>query len=94
MAWIHVRHRVGDYNQWKQVYDETAEYKRHQGWKRYRLFQVAGDRGDLIVMEQFATVEQARDYAGSEFLQKALAKAGVVGAAEILVLDGLEEGPA
>ncbi len=94
MAWLHVHHKVQDYNQWRQVWDRTAEYKRHQGWKRFRLFQVAGDRTDLIVMEQFGTLEQAQAYAASDVLQKSLQQAGVIAPAEIVVLDGLEEGPA
>ncbi len=94
MAWIHIHHKVQDYNGWRQVWERTAEYKRHQGWKRFRLFQVAGDRTDLIVMEQFGTLEQAHAYATSEVLQKSLQQAGLIAPAEILVLDGLEEGPA
>ncbi|HET7077856.1 MAG TPA: hypothetical protein VFM49_10450 [Chloroflexia bacterium] len=92
MAWIHVRHRVQNYNKWKETYDKTAGYKRHEGWKRYRVYQVSGDREDLIVMEQFATLEQARAYAGSQFLRDAFEQEGVVGQPEILLLDGLEEG--
>ena len=94
MAWIHVRHRVQDYNKWKEVYDKTAGYKRHEGWKRYRVYQVSGDRQDLIVMEQFATLEQARAYVSSQFLLDAFEQEGVVGQPEILLLDGLEEGSA
>lgn len=94
MAWIYAHHKVQDYNEWKGVYDRTAEYKRHQGWKRYRIFQVAGSRNDLIVMEQFNTVEQARDYAASDYLRQAFEQAGVIPPAEVLILEGIEEGPA
>jgi hypothetical protein len=94
MAWLQIRHRVQDYNQWKRVYDETAEYKRHQGWKRYRLFQVAGDRTSLLVMEQFETLEQARSYAESEYLREAFTVGGVLAPTEILLLEGVEEGTA
>lgn len=92
MAWIHLHHRVQDYNKWKEVYDKTAEYKRHQGWKRYRLYQVAGNRNDVIVMEQFATLEQAQAYANSDYLRQAMDQGGVVAPVEVLFVDGLEEG--
>ena len=94
MAWLHIHHKVQDYNNWRQAWERTAEYKRHQGWKRFRLFQVAGERTNLIVMEQFDTLEQARAYATSDVLQNSLELAGVIAPAEILILDGLEEGPA
>ena len=45
-------------------------------------------------MEQFATLEQARAYASSQFLRDAFEQEGVVGQAEVLLLDGLEEGSA
>ena len=94
MPWIHVHHRVQDYNKWKQIYDKTAEYKRHEGWKRYRLYQVAGDRNDLIVMEQFNTLEQAQSYLQSDFLRQAMEQGGVIQPVEALLVDGLEEGMA
>lgn len=94
MAWIHVRQQVQDYNKWKAEYDKTAEYKRHQGWKRYRLYQVAGNRNDLILMEQFGTAEQAQSYLQSDYLRQAMAQGGVVGTPQVLLIDGLEEGMA
>ncbi|HMA37431.1 MAG TPA: cyclase [Chloroflexia bacterium] len=92
MPWIHIRYRVTDYNTWKQVYDQTAALKRGQGWKRYRIFQVAGDRNDLLVMEEFASLEQARTFLQSDDLKNAIRQAGVLGTPEILLLEGLEEG--
>jgi hypothetical protein len=94
MPWIHIHHQVQDFNKWKEIYDQTAQYKRSQGWKRYRIYQVAGQRTDLIVMEQFNTLEQARAFATSDYLREAMEREGVVGAPEILLVDGLEEGPA
>jgi hypothetical protein len=62
------------------------------GWKRYRLFQMAGDRNDLLVMEEFGTVEQARGFMESQELREAMQLAGVVGVPEASLLLGLEEG--
>ena len=92
MAWIHIRHRVENYNRWKEVYDMTAEFKREYGWKRYRLFRVGGDPNDLLVMEEFERPEEAQRFLQSEDLKKAMSQAGVVGAPEVLLLQGLEEG--
>ena len=92
MAWTHVRYRVGDYNRWKEVFDGLSELKMRYGWKRYRLFQVAGDRNDLLVMEEFATVEQARSFLESKELREAMRVAGAVSTPEATLLLGLEEG--
>ena len=53
-----------------------------------------GERTNLIVMEQFNTLEQARAFAKSDYLREAMEREGIVGAPEILIVDGLEEGPA
>ncbi len=94
MAWTLIEHKVNDYNTWKQVYDRTAEVKRRYGWKRYRVFQVAQERTHLIVMDQFERADQAQEYLNSDFLKDALKQMGVVGTPTMLLLEGLEEGPA
>ncbi len=94
MPWIHVRHRVKDYNAWKDVFDGLSELKMRYGWKRFRIFQVAGDRNDLLVMEEFDSVEQARSFLESKDLKNAMQLAGVVGTPDALLLQGLEEGTA
>lgn len=94
MAWIHVRQQVEDYNRWKEIYDATSELKLRYGWKRYRIFNVGGSRTDLLVMEEYATVQQAQSFVQSDDFRNIAHKAGVVGTPEVLVLGGLEEGTA
>ncbi|MGO8950706.1 MAG: hypothetical protein ACLQUY_24245 [Ktedonobacterales bacterium] len=92
MAWIHVRHGVADYAKWKTVYDETADYKRTHGWRRYLLFAVGGHRNDVMLMEEFDTWEHAQEFVDSAYLREAMARGGVTGAPEMLVVEELEEG--
>src|ERR687886_127093 len=93
MAWIHIRHRVEDYPKWKEVFDSTAEYKRSHGWKGYRLLAIEGDQNHVLVMEEFETEEQAREYLVSDYLREAMGRAGVSDQPDILVVELLEEGP-
>ena len=92
MAWTHVRHRIEDYPRWKEVFDSTAEYKRSHGWKGYRLLAIEGDQNHVLVMEEFETEEQAREYLGSDYLRDAMGRAGVSDQPDILVVELLEEG--
>lgn len=94
MAWIHVRHRVEEYSKWKEAYDQTAPYKRDHGWKRYQIFSVGGDRKDVLVMEEFETLDQADSFLDSPILLEAMGHAGIIGAPEILLVNELEGGPA
>lgn len=92
MAWIHVRQQVEDYNSWKEIYDAASELKLRYGWKRYRLFMVGGSRTDLLVMEEYATAQQAQSFVQSDDFRNISRKSGVVGTPEVLALTGLEEG--
>jgi len=92
MAWIHVRHRVEDYPKWKEGFDSTAEHKRSHGWKSYRLFAIEGDNNHVLVMEEFETEDQAREFLGSEYLREAMGRAGVSDEPDIQVVELLEEG--
>ena len=92
MAWIHVRHSVADFTKWKPVFDETTEYKRNHGWKRFFVFAVEGNRTDVMVMEEFDTREHAQAFLDSAYLREAMARGGVSGAPEMLVVEELEEG--
>jgi hypothetical protein len=53
---------------------------------------VSGDRNDLLVMDEFDSVEQARSFLESKDLKNALRLGGVVGTPEASLLQGLEEG--
>src|SRR5215212_10523293 len=92
MAWTHVRHRVEDYPRWKEVFDSTAEYKRSHGWKGYRLHTIEGENTHVLVMEEFETEDQAREFIGSEYLREAMGRAGVSDQPDIWVVELLEEG--
>src|SRR5215216_8061426 len=92
MTWTHVRHRVEDYPRWKEVFDSTAEYKRSHGWKGYRLHAIEGDQKHVLVMEEFETEDQAREFIGSDYLREAMGRAGVSDQPDILVVELLEEG--
>jgi len=92
MAWTHIRHRVEDYPKWKEGFDSTAEYKRSHGWKGYRIHAIEGDNNHLLVMEEFETEDQVREFLGSNYLREAMGRAGVSDEPDILVVELLEEG--
>jgi hypothetical protein len=75
----------------KEVFDSTAEYKRSHGWKGYRLHAIEGDNNHLLVMEEFETEDQAREFLGSDYLREAMGRAGVSDEPDILLVGLLEE---
>jgi hypothetical protein len=87
MTWLYARHPVADFEEWKPAFAATVVPRR----KRFLVFSVEGNRNDLLVLEEFATREDARAWVDSDDHREAMARAGV-SAPEILVLDELEEG--
>jgi uncharacterized protein (DUF1330 family) len=88
MAWLHARHAVADFEKWKPAFAATAVPRR----KRFVVFAVEGNRNDLLVMEEFDTLEDARAWVDSAEHREAMARAGV-SAPEILLLEVVEAGP-
>jgi antibiotic biosynthesis monooxygenase (ABM) superfamily enzyme len=88
MAWLHARHAVADFEKWKPAFAATAVPRR----KRFLVFAVEGNRNDLLVMEEFDTLEHAHAWVDSADHREAMARSGV-SAPEFLFLEEVEEGP-
>lgn len=82
-ALIMVTHKVQDFQVWKKVYDSTAAWKPGYGWKQGTVFSVDGDPNNVMVIEEFGSMDQAKTFAGSSELKAAMGKAGVMGPPEV-----------
>jgi antibiotic biosynthesis monooxygenase (ABM) superfamily enzyme len=82
-AWLVATHKVESFERWKPAFDGVAAIKRGYGWKQSSVYAIDGDRNNVLVMEEFDTLEHAKAFASSPELKAALGKAGVVGAPEI-----------
>lgn len=78
-AWVVTTHKVEDFARWKPVFDGTAALKRGYGWKHSSVYMIDGDRNNVLVMEEFDSLEHAKAFASSPELKAAMGKAGVVG---------------
>ena len=78
-AFLLVTHKVEDFDRWLPVFEGTAALKRKHGWKQSTVYSVDGDRNNVLVMEEFASLEKAQAFAGSPELKAAMGKAGVAG---------------
>jgi hypothetical protein len=84
MARLFVRHSVTDYDAWRKVYDDRGEAMRQAGGVTTTgVYRSADDANDITVVHDFATVEQAKAFAGQSELRAAMADAGVVGAPQM-----------
>jgi hypothetical protein len=82
-AFLIVTHKVEDYDRWLPVFESTGALKKKYGWKQSSVYSVDGDRNNVMVIEEFASMEKAKSFAGSPELKAVMAKAGVAGPPEV-----------
>lgn len=83
MVRMFVRHRVGSYGSWRQGYDAFGSQRPSFGVTGQAVYQDAADPTMVTVTHDFATLEAAKNLAGSDALKQAMTAAGVVGVPEI-----------
>jgi heme-degrading monooxygenase HmoA len=94
MAFVLIEHRVGDFEQFKQVFLKDAVRREELGSRGGVVYRVADDPGNVIVILEWETLEQAREFAGSLELDQALEWAGSeVSTPRVTVLDAAFESP-
>ena len=91
MASIFVRHRVADYARWKPVFDEHEALRREYGATAHSVHRDADDANVIIVALRVADVNRAKEFARSESLRAAMARAGVQGPPEIWFAEDIED---
>jgi hypothetical protein len=82
-AWMIVTHKVENFDRWKTVFDSVAPTKRSYGWKQSNVLSIDGDKNNVMVMEEYGSIDKAKAFAASNELKTAMAKAGVASAPEI-----------
>lgn len=87
MVHVLIRHKVSDYNRWKEAFDSHLNTRKRAGETGFRLFHNTEDPRDITLLLDWGTVEEARKFMNSDELHTAMAKAGVVGAPEIQYLE-------
>ena len=91
MASMFVKHRVADYAKWKPVFDEHESMRRGAGLTGHSVHRNADDPNVIILAFRAADLNKAKQFAGSEDLKAAMARAGVQGPPEIWFAEDEEE---
>ncbi len=83
MATLFVRHTVADYATWRRIFDDFAPTQTALGVTDKAVYQAADNANDITVTHDFATLEAAEAFAGSQELKAAMHDAGVSSAPTI-----------
>jgi hypothetical protein len=89
MAYLFVKHDVKDFNIWRTVYDSMADTKRSFGWLSGRVLCDSENPNQVVVLDEYATLEAAKTWALNPALRVAMGHAGVIGKPEIAFLENV-----
>ena len=89
-AILQVHHRVNSYDAWRPFFDEHRRVREQHGATGHRIYRVAGEPNDLVIVNEFESEAGARAFAQDPSLAASMGSAGVVGAPEVLFLDESE----
>lgn len=90
MTTMFVRHKVGDYDNWKRVYDGIAPVRKQKGVTAASVHRDANDVDTIFITHQFKNMDAAKAFANSEELKSAMTKAGVSGSPEFWFSEDIE----
>ena len=82
-----VRHEVADYAKWRPVFDADSANQLAAGLTNPRVYQAAGDPGDVTILFDMADVAKAQAFGSSDALKATMSKAGVTGKPEVSFLN-------
>jgi hypothetical protein len=87
MATMIVGFKVADFDHWKRMFDALALTRLEHGIVAASVHRDADDPSRVVTILAAATVAEARAWAASEVLHRAMAEAGVAGRPEVQVLE-------
>jgi len=90
MAYVLTQFSVEDFPKWKVVFDEFVPIRKHFSSKGARAFRVLGDPKQVVVLTEFADMDQATELYASQDFKAAIDRAGVKGTETILLLEEVD----
>jgi quinol monooxygenase YgiN len=82
-----IRHRVKDYDAWREVYDGFADVQQANGVTDESVHRSKDDGNDLLVIHRFASVDDAEAFFALRELREAMQGGGVEGEPQIEIYE-------
>ncbi len=92
MTQVLVKHKVKDYDTWKDVFDNFASTRKTGGEKSYRILRPSENPNDLTLLFEWDTAENARTFMKSSELKSTMQRAGVAEEPTIQFLTEIDKG--
>ena len=91
MATLLVRHRVANFDKWRQVFDRLEALREKHGFIAHSVHRDATDPNIVVIVNHVKDLAEAKNYGQSPELHDAMAEAGVLGMPEISFLTDVED---
>lgn len=88
-----VRHKVEDFARWKPIFDAHSATRQASGSRGGLLFRNADNPSELIIVWDWESLDQARQFAQSADLRDKMQAAGVADRPDIYFLEEIESVP-
>jgi heme-degrading monooxygenase HmoA len=92
MTQILVRHKVNDFDKWKQAFDNFVDQRKLAGEKAYRIWRPENDADNLHLFFEWDTPENAQRFFESDDLKDAMKRAGVAEEPDIKFMNEADQG--
>ena len=87
MTHIIIRHKVSDYGKWRSAFDEAIKMRKDAGELSSRVFRMADDPNNLLLLQEWNSVDNAAKFVQSTELKEAMQQAGVLEQPDIYFLN-------
>lgn len=87
MVHVLVRHKVADFNRWKQAFDTHVVERKRAGEIAFHIFHNMQDPQDIFLLLDWESAEQAKKFMSSNELRERMLQAGVQGTPDIQYLE-------
>lgn len=82
-----VRHRVANYDKWRELFDSMHATRAAHNWIGAEVFRDAADPNLVTIVNHVHDIDSAKRYGGSPDLRAAMERGGVLGAPDIQFLN-------
>jgi hypothetical protein len=87
MPKVIVQHHVADYDRWFPVFTEHETVRRQHGATGHSVNRAVADPNNIVIVNDFASLDGARAFAQDPSLPAVMQRAGVDGAPQVWIVD-------
>lgn len=91
MTTLFVKHKVANYDKWKQGYDAFNDKRKGFGISAASVHRTPDDPDTIIITHRFKDTTSAQAFINSDDLKAAMKEAGVLGPPEIWLGEDVEQ---